>query len=135
MSPVHLDSVNVGVAEEVGSEPGQVDNTGSRPKVVGPEEVCNFHCGSGERKKKPNRRRRSGLGTLKAQSRSFNGKEDISGDARPRKRPRESASEELPGFGFVGFTDRLHSEGLGEEGEESEGPVDKGGGSQNRSER
>ncbi|MFS7942906.1 hypothetical protein Hanom_Chr06g00493921 [Helianthus anomalus] len=126
MSPVHLDRDDVGVVKEVGSDPVQMDNSGTRPKVVGPEEVCNFRCGSGESKKKPSRRRRSGLVSKKAQSSSFHGKEDLSGDARPKKRPRESASEELPGFGFVGFTDRLQSEGLGTEGEESEGPVDVG---------
>ncbi|MFS7984398.1 hypothetical protein Hanom_Chr11g00985991 [Helianthus anomalus] len=95
MSPVHLEKVDVGVVEEVGSDHTQMDYSGTRAKVVGPDEVCNFHGGSGERKKKPSRRRRSGLASKKAQSSSLHGEEDLSGVARPRKKPRESAAEEV----------------------------------------
>ncbi|KAM0007637.1 hypothetical protein Hdeb2414_s0027g00689341 [Helianthus debilis subsp. tardiflorus] len=91
-SPGLLDRDDVGVVEEVRSDPVQVDNSDTRPKVVGPVEAWNFLSGSGEGKKKPSWRRRSGSVSKKAQSSSFHGKEELSGDARPKKRPRESAS-------------------------------------------
>ncbi|KAJ0524537.1 hypothetical protein HanHA300_Chr09g0301611 [Helianthus annuus] len=74
--------------------------------LVGPGGNGGFDVGIGGNNKRPNRRRTLGHNFSKAQS---NGSKEASPKVvRPKKRPRSSDKEEEPGFGFVGFTLRIH---------------------------
>ncbi|KAM0058223.1 putative RNA recognition motif domain, nucleotide-binding alpha-beta plait domain superfamily [Helianthus debilis subsp. tardiflorus] len=83
-------------------------NLGSS-REVGPEEFNGFKCGSGEASGRPNRRPSVDAKTRKAQSRSMGKSVGSPTKVRPKKRPRNNLGETEPGFGFVGFTDKLNS--------------------------
>ncbi|MFS8025555.1 hypothetical protein Hanom_Chr16g01476431 [Helianthus anomalus] len=83
-------------------------NLGSS-RDVGPEEFNGFKCGSGEASGRPHRRPSAEAKPRKAQSRSTGKSVGSPTDVRPKKRPRNNLEETEPGFGFVGFTDKLIS--------------------------
>ncbi|KAF5753882.1 hypothetical protein HanXRQr2_Chr17g0785081 [Helianthus annuus] len=123
LSPGHADRENGGSNHDVGTGSVDVENPCLVSKAVGPEVVGNFLCGSGERKSKPTRRRRSGHSSKRAQSVSQFDKVSSPVVERPNKRPRDSVQEVAPGFGFVGFTDRAKNNHRMEDSAEEEGEV------------
>ncbi|MFS7906131.1 hypothetical protein Hanom_Chr01g00055691 [Helianthus anomalus] len=90
MGIVAWESIEIGcVNNDVGtvSGPVEVENPCLFSKVVGPEVVGSFLCGSGERNTRPTRRRRSGPLSKKAQSSSLLDKDGSSVVERPKKGP------------------------------------------------
>ncbi|KAF5781415.1 putative RNA recognition motif domain, nucleotide-binding alpha-beta plait domain superfamily [Helianthus annuus] len=75
---------------------------------VGPGEFIGFKCGSGEASGRPNRRPNAEAKTRKAQSRSLGKSVGSPTEVRPKKRPRSNLEDTEPGFGFVGFTEKLN---------------------------
>ncbi|MFS8033667.1 hypothetical protein Hanom_Chr17g01572271 [Helianthus anomalus] len=76
-------------------------------KVVGPDLVGGFKSGAGENVGRPKRRINLGHRGLKAQTHSpRNSSPEV---LRPKKRTRNSVDNDIPGFGFVGFTANLQN--------------------------
>ncbi|KAM0056036.1 hypothetical protein Hdeb2414_s0006g00213281 [Helianthus debilis subsp. tardiflorus] len=86
-SPVHEDRENGCNNNDVGTGSGsvEVEDPCLISKVVGPEVVGSFLCGSGERNNRPTRRRRWGPLSKKAQSFSQLNKEGSPVDVRRKK--------------------------------------------------
>ncbi|KAF5769330.1 hypothetical protein HanRHA438_Chr14g0657581 [Helianthus annuus] len=112
MSPGHVEREKGGAEYVEGTVVDSVNVEGIRfgSKVVGPEAVLGFKCGSGERCNRTKRRGILGPKTTKAQSQSKGNKDRTPDDVRPKKRSRNFEKDDEPGFGFVGFTSRSHSQ-------------------------
>ncbi|KAJ0674308.1 hypothetical protein HanPSC8_Chr12g0512761 [Helianthus annuus] len=65
---------------------------------VGPDESGGFKVGSGNKSRKFLRRSVLGSCAMKAHNQSSGKKGDLSGEGRPKKRPRSSRKDEEPGF-------------------------------------
>ncbi|MFS8005502.1 hypothetical protein Hanom_Chr13g01238081 [Helianthus anomalus] len=85
---------NPGPSHEVG--PGEIN------------EINGFKCGSGEASGRPNRRPNAEAKARKTQSRSMGKSVGSPTEVRPKKRPRNNLEDIEPGFGFVGFTEKLN---------------------------
>ncbi|MFS8029687.1 hypothetical protein Hanom_Chr17g01525241 [Helianthus anomalus] len=71
----------------------------------GPEVSRIFKCGSGEKVGRP--RRRCALGQRLSAPKAHRVVNGSPEDVRPKKRSRGLTEEEVPGFGYVGFTSRV----------------------------
>ncbi|KAM0017660.1 hypothetical protein Hdeb2414_s0027g00690551 [Helianthus debilis subsp. tardiflorus] len=112
LSPGHVEREKGGAENVQGPvvESFNVEGIRLGSKVVGPEVVMGFKCGSGGRCNRTKRRGVLGLKSTKAQSQSKGNKERSPDDVRPKKRSRNFEKDDEPGFGFVGFTSRTHTQ-------------------------
>ncbi|KAJ0429078.1 hypothetical protein HanHA300_Chr17g0653281 [Helianthus annuus] len=72
---------------------------------VGPEVAGVFKSGSGEKVGRPRRRYALGQRSSKSQAHLLVNNSSVA--VRPKKRSRGLVEDDVPGFGFVGFTSRL----------------------------
>ncbi|MFS7952204.1 hypothetical protein Hanom_Chr07g00604231 [Helianthus anomalus] len=77
------------------------------PKVVGPDLVGLFKSGAGEEVGRP--KRRSNLGQKGSKVQTHSPRNSSPEVLRPKKRTRNSVDNDVPGFGFVGFTANLQN--------------------------
>ncbi|MFS8022752.1 hypothetical protein Hanom_Chr16g01443191 [Helianthus anomalus] len=106
-SPVHGEMASRDVFNAEERENGACGVLGCRlsSKVVGPDLVGGFKSGAGEDVGRPKRRSNLGQKGSKAQTQPLSNSSPEG--LRPRKRTRNSVEDDVPGFGFVGFTANL----------------------------
>ncbi|KAM0008290.1 hypothetical protein Hdeb2414_s0116g00801421 [Helianthus debilis subsp. tardiflorus] len=97
--------VAANINEERKSMPFVIKGCQQKSVGGGPEVPGFFKSGSGEKVGRP--RRRCALGQRSSVPKAQRVVNNSPGEVRPKKRSRGLAEEEVPGFGFVGFTSRL----------------------------
>ncbi|MFS7941897.1 hypothetical protein Hanom_Chr06g00481741 [Helianthus anomalus] len=107
-SPMHVEREKSGTVfyEDLGNVCPNDDGCRLGSAMVGHEKSGGFKVGPGNKSRKNFRRSVLGSCAVKAHNRSSGKKVDLSGEVRPKKRPRSSGKDEEPGFGFVDFTSR-----------------------------